>query len=147
MRSRAKAQTARADAAVRQADRAGDVARDVGAKRTAGVWYDAKRGAMVVNVTTAAAAREVRQDGLTARRVEHSTAALNDGHPQARRQGVDGRHRLGGRPGRPTRWSISLDSTVGKKATARITKLAGTFGDKATRGADRGHAQHHRLRR
>ena len=71
-----KAETARADAAVRQADRAGDVARDVGAKRTAGVWYDAKRGRMVVNVTSAAAAREVRQDGLTARRVEHSSAAL-----------------------------------------------------------------------
>ena len=60
-------ETARADAAVREADRA-QAARDVGAKRTAGVWYDAQRERMVVNVTTAAAAREVRRDGLTARR-------------------------------------------------------------------------------
>ena len=126
-----KAQTARGDAAVRQADRASTVARDVGTKRTAGVWYDAQRGAMVVNVTNAAAAREVRRDGLTPRRVEHSTKALN----AVTRTLGDKVSKAG------TAWAvdpasnevvISLDSTVGKKATARITKLARTFGDRAT---------------
>jgi streptogrisin D len=126
-----QAQTARANAAAREADRAGDVARDVGAKRTAGVWYDAKRDTMVVNVTSAAAAREVRQDGLTANRVEHSSAALKKVT-----------NKLGDQVSRAgTAWAvdpaanevvISLDSTVGRTAAARITKLAHSFGDKAS---------------
>ena len=124
-------ETARANKAIHQADRAADVARDVGAKRTAGVWYDAKRDRMVVNVTSAAAAREVRQDGFTASRVEHSSAALRTVT-----------RKLGDRVSRAgTAWAVdpaanevvvSLDSTVGKKATARITKLARSFGDKAS---------------
>ena len=122
------------------------MARDVGAKRTAGVWYDAKRGAMVVNVTNAAAAREVRQDGLTARRVEHSTKALN---AVTRKLGdkVSKAGTAWAVDPAATRWSISLDSTVGKKATARITKLAALLRRQGQRGADRRHAQHHRLRR
>jgi streptogrisin D len=86
---------------------------------------------MVVNVTSAAAAREVRRDGLATRRVEHSTAEL---------RAVT--RTLGDRVSRSgTAWAvdpaanevvISLDSTVGRKATARITRLARSFGDKAS---------------
>jgi len=124
-------ETATAKAAGRQADRAGDVARDVGAKRTAGVWYDARRDRMVVNVTTAAAAREVRQDGLAARRVEHSSAAL-----RAVTRTLGDKVSTAG-----TAWAVdpasnevvvSLDSTVSRKATARITKLARSFDDLAS---------------
>lgn len=123
-------ETARADAAVREAAHARSVAREVGAKRTAGVWYDAQHGRMVVNVTTAAAAREVRRDGLTAHRVDHSTAEL-----RAVTRTLDDRVSTAG-----TAWAIdptadevvvSLDSTVGDKADARITRLSDSFGDKA----------------
>ena len=49
-------QAERVNTSARQADRATTVARDVGANRTAGTWYDARNDRMVVNVTTAAAA-------------------------------------------------------------------------------------------
>jgi len=123
-------QMARANTAVRQADRATTVARDVGAKRTAGTWYDARHDRMVVNVTTAAAARAVRQDGLAARRVEHSSRAL-----RAVTRTLSDRVSTAG-----TAWAVepttnevvvSLDSTVSRKASARITKLTRTFGDRA----------------
>jgi streptogrisin D len=123
--------TARADAAVREADRAGTVAQDVGARRTAGVWYDAARDRMVVNVTTRSAARDVRRDGLTPRLVDHSAVAL--------RQVI---RALGNRIATPgTAWAVdpasnevvvSLDSTVSTRAAARITRLARSFGDKAS---------------
>ncbi len=123
-------ETARANKAVREADRALAVARDVGTKRTAGVWYDAQRERMVVNVTTAAAAREVRRDGLTAHRVDHSTAEL-----RAVTRTLDERVDTAG-----TAWAIdpasnevvvSVYSTVGDRADARITRLSHSFGDKA----------------
>ena len=86
---------------------------------------------MVVNVTTAAAAREVRADGFAVRRVEHSTAALNK---VART--LDDRVSTAG-----TAWAVdpednevvvTLDSTVGRKAAARITRVTRSFGDRAT---------------
>ncbi len=106
------------------------MARDVGAKRTAGVWYDAKRQRMVVNVTTAAAAREVRRDGLTAQRVDHSTAEL-----RAVTRTLDDRVSTAG-----TAWAIdpaanevvvSIYSSVADKADARVTELSHSFGDMA----------------
>jgi streptogrisin D len=124
-------ETARADAAVREADRAGTVARDVGAKHTAGVWYDAKRDRMVVNVTTPKAARQVRGDSLTPRMVDNSTAEL-----RAVTRTLDDRVSTAG-----TAWAIdpttdevvvSLDSTVKPAATTRIDGLVQSFGDKAS---------------
>jgi streptogrisin D len=123
-------ETARANAAVLKADRAQTVARKVGAKRTAGVWYDSRRERMVVNVTTAKAAREVRLDGLTARMVDHSTAEL-----RAVTRTLDDQVSTAG-----TAWAIdpaadevvvSLYSTVGDKASARLTRLSSSFGDLA----------------
>ncbi len=122
--------TARANALVREADRARSVAGDLGAKRTAGVWYDAQRQRMVVNVTTAAAAREVRRDGLVAHRVDHSTAEL-----RAVTRTLDDRVSTAG-----TAWAVdpganevvvSIYSTVGDKADARVTRLSRSFGDMA----------------
>ncbi len=121
-------ETARADSAVGEAARAQTVAGDVGAKRTAGVWYDAERGRMVVNVTTAAAAREVRSQGLTAQRVDHSTAEL-----RAVTKTLNDRVSTPG-----TAWAIdpaanevvvSVYSMVGDKADARVTRLTNSFGD------------------
>ncbi len=121
----------RADAAVDRADRAAGVARDVGARQTAGTWYDSRHGRMVVNVTTAAAARQVRADGLAARRVEHSTAAL-----RAVTRSLGDRVSTAG-----TAWAVdptsnevvvTLDSTVGHRASARISRIVRSFGDKAS---------------
>ena len=123
-------ETARANTAVREAAHAQTVARDVGAKRTAGVWYDAKRQRMVVNVTTAAAARQVRRDGLTAQRVDHSTAEL-----RTVTRTLDDRVSTAG-----TAWAIdpaanevvvSIYSSVPDKADARVTELSHSFGDLA----------------
>ncbi len=121
----------RADAAVDRADRAATVAHKMGARRTAGTWYDADRGRMVVNVTTAGAARQVRADGLAARRVEHSNAAL------ARvTRSLNDRVSTAG-----TAWAVdptsnevvvTLDATVGPRATARLTRIVGSFGDRAS---------------
>ncbi|QZY30961.1 S1 family peptidase [Nocardioides coralli] len=86
---------------------------------------------MVVDVTSAAAAREARADGFAARRVRFSAKALDKVT-----QTLDDRVSTAG-----TAWAVdpqsnevvvSLDSTVGPKATARITRIVASFGDKAS---------------
>ena len=106
------------------------MAGDVGARRTAGAWYDARHGRMVVNVTTTAAAREVRREGLTAHRVDYSTAEL-----RAVTRALDDKVSTAG-----TAWAIdpaadevvvSIYSSVGDKADTRVTRLTHSYGDKA----------------
>ena len=58
---------------------------------------------MVVNVTTLRQREQVRQDGLTARRVEHSTAALTQVTSKLGDKVSKAGTALGGRPGEPTR--------------------------------------------
>jgi streptogrisin D len=120
-------EVARADADVRRADRARQVARDLGA-RAGGVWYDADRDRMVVNVTNPAAAERVTSAGFTPRVVAHSRDEL-DAVTRALRADVS-------TPG--TGWAVdpaanqvvvTLDSTVSDRAAARITRITAEFGD------------------
>ncbi|HSE69322.1 MAG TPA: S1 family peptidase [Nocardioidaceae bacterium] len=120
-------EVARADADVRRADRAREVARDLG-DRAAGVWYDADRDRMVVNVTNASAAERVTSAGFTPRVVTHSGDEL-DAVTKALRAHVS-------TPG--TGWAVdpaanqvvvTLDSTVSDRAAARIARITAEFGD------------------
>ena len=122
--------TAEANASVRDAGRADAAARRVGNQRAAGTWYDARRDRMVVNVTTAAAAQQGRTQGPTPRLVQHSTSELR----MVTRTLGDRVTAVG------SAWSVdpasnavivSLDSTVKPRATARLTRLVASFGDKA----------------
>lgn len=52
----------------------------LGATRSGGAYVDGRTGALVVTVTDAAAARQVRQAGATPREVRFSTRALDRTH-------------------------------------------------------------------
>ncbi len=128
--AQSRAAVSKADARVDRAAEAQATVRDLGVARTAGAWFDADRGRMVVNVTTAAAAREARRDGFATNRVEHSSKAL-----QAVTRTLSDRVSTPG-----TAWAVdpvsnevlvSLDESVSKRATTRITRLVASFGDRA----------------
>lgn len=123
-----KTQVAEADAAIRQADKAQAVAEKLGARAAAGVWYDAVRDRMVLDVTSSAAARDAARPGLATRVVEHSSRDLS----QVTRTLTD-RATIAG-----TSWAVdpaanqvvvTLDETVSDRATARIDRVTARFGD------------------
>ncbi len=127
--AQSRADIARADADVRQAAQARKAARDLGAE-AAGVWYDADRNRMVVNVTSQEAARRVASGSVGTRVVEHSSADLAAVTSTLTEQVST--------PG--TAWAtdaeanqvvVTLDSTVSDRAAARIDRLMSAYGDAA----------------
>ena len=118
---------AQANADVRRAAAARDVAHRLGA-RAAGVWYDAATDSMVVNVTDAATARSVDEPGVTTRVVTHSNADL-----VAVTKALGDQVSTSG-----TAWAtdpstnqvvVTLDSTVSKAAAAHVDRVTAPFGD------------------
>ncbi|MFF4602196.1 S1 family peptidase [Streptomyces sp. NPDC001339] len=97
---------------------------------TAGAFYDARAGKLVVNVVDEAAARTVRAKGAEARIVQHTQAQLDAA-----------RHTLKAKATVPgTSWSmdprtnkvvVTADRTVKGAALDRLTKVVGSLGDKA----------------
>ncbi|MGH3332997.1 MAG: S1 family peptidase [Nocardioidaceae bacterium] len=123
------AQIAQAQAAMKDAREARSVARELG-DRAAGVWFDQASDTMVVNVTSAAAARDARAiaGDTEVRVVEHSLSDLA-AVTKALSSSVT-------TPG--TSWAVdhaanqvvvSLDSTVSEAATTRIATITDSFGD------------------
>jgi len=124
---RSQVDVAKSDADVRRAAAARSAAQDLGAKAV-GVWYDAASDSMVVNVTDAAAARQVDRPGVRAQVVRHSAADLADvtrtltAHVSTPGTGwaTDPAH---------NQVVVTLDSTVSRAEVARIAKLTAPFGD------------------
>jgi streptogrisin D len=116
------------DAVRSAATKAQGVEDRLGAKG-AGTYFDDASGRMVVNVTSAKAAQEVRDKGGVARVVEHSTAELKSVTKA-----------LGNNASVPgSAWAIdpesnqvvvTVDKTVGAKKMARIESVTERFGDK-----------------
>ncbi|GAU66304.1 putative peptidase [Streptomyces sp. NBRC 110611] len=97
---------------------------------TAGAFYDARAGKLVVNVVDEAAARTVRAKGAEARIVNHTRAQLD-----AARQTLKAKATIPG-----TSWSmdprtnkvvVTADRTVEGDRLDRLTKVVGSLGDKA----------------
>ncbi|MDQ4006599.1 MAG: S1 family peptidase, partial [Actinomycetota bacterium] len=102
----------------RRQDRLADrVVAALGERRTGGAYIAPTTGDVVVTVTGAAAARDVRASGATARRVEHSSAGLDAVHERldrfARRSGA----------GRVLGWYVDVRDNV-----VTVTAAAGADG-------------------
>ncbi|MYR57896.1 trypsin-like serine protease [Streptomyces sp. SID625] len=124
------APTARALSAPAAGKLASTLVKDLGTDRTAGAYYDARSGHLVVNVLDKAAARTVERAGARARVVAHTLAELDGARTTlAKRATIPG-----------TSWStdpvsgkvaVTADRTVSPAAWAKLSKVVAGLGDKA----------------
>ncbi|WP_078531248.1 S1 family peptidase [Streptomyces sp. PsTaAH-124] len=124
------APTARTLSAPTAGKLASTLVKDLGTDRTAGAYYDARSGHLVVNVLDKAAARTVERAGARARVVAHTLAELDGARTTlAKRAAVPG-----------TSWStdpvsgkvaVTADRTVSPAAWAQLSKVVAGLGDKA----------------
>lgn len=120
---------ARADADMRAARLARQAARDLGA-RAAGAWYDRRTNRMVVNVTRAAAAREVRAArGATAARVVRHSAAELASVTQLLRSRVRATGTAWALDHASNKVVVSLDQGVSARTERRVERLTARFGN------------------
>ncbi|WP_405733003.1 S1 family peptidase [Streptomyces sp. NBC_01537] len=105
---------------------AATVARSLGSAVTAGSYYDAAAGVTVVNVTTAAAARAVRDAGAVPRLVAYSSAQLTRAGIAAGAADIAGTA-WGVNP-RTNRLEISADSTVPRAGLAALRSATASYG-------------------
>jgi len=116
-----------AQSALRLSANADTALAQLGSARSAGTYYDANSGAMVVNVTDAAAADAVRSAGLVAKLVARSDAQL-----AVVTANLDAAARIAG-----TAWSVDpmsnqvlveVDSTVTGAKLAAVRAIAQKYG-------------------
>nr|WP_202446934.1 S1 family peptidase [Streptomyces sp. SID5468] len=108
-------------------DAAAGVARTLGAAATAGTYYDAAAKATVVNVTSDAAARQVRAAGAVPRLVKYSSAQLDTAGAAVQRLGIAGT--AWAQDPRTDQLVVSADHGVPAGRYAALRTTAARYGD------------------